>query len=97
MDLRKRTLDEWYRLEYTHYYMTFDTTGKFKEGKGLVSNNIINEVEKIIKKHFKEHKRNRKNDYYVEVIYSNKKKDITSITHISKASYNKITGWENLL
>ena len=82
------TLDEYYRRTFTSYYIHLDNQGKMKEGKGIIPYGICKNTEKKLKDYLKTHKRIK--DIYVEVIYSNKAKDIQRIYFITKAKYENI-------
>lgn len=82
------TLEEYYKMTFTSYYMQFDTDGNFKYGKGICPYGIIKDAEKELKDYIKTHK--RKNDMYCEIVYNNKIKKIVRIYFIGKVEFNKI-------
>ena len=81
------TLNEYYNKVFTTYYMKFDSKGNFKEGKGILPYKVTKAVEKEIKKHIR---KSRKNNMFVEVLYSNEHNNITRIYVISESKYNNI-------
>jgi len=84
----KMTLDEYYKMTFTSYYMQFDNDGNFKYGHGVIPYGIYKNAEKELKDYLKTHKRN--NDIYCEIVYNNKIKDIVRIYFIGKTKFNKI-------
>lgn len=84
----KYTLDEWYKINYTNYYIMFDNKGNVLEGKGIIPYQIMKEVEKVVKNSVT---KRQKNNYYVRANYYKGK--LARVYKISKGEYDKVKGW----
>lgn len=84
----KHTLDEWYRIKFSHYYMKFDNKGNFQEGKGLIPYGVVGQVTKVVKNSIT---KRRKTDMYVEALYY--EDCLKRVTAITQGQYNRENGW----
>lgn len=82
----KMSLGEYYNKCFTTYYMWFDNKGNFKQAHGIVGNSVVKEAEKLLKGYLT---KRRKTDVYTEILYSNEKREISSIQLISKGRYER--------